>query len=73
MPATIGTYTNKDGKSYPVLILKGERDKFGLTMGLGKCRLVLANLEDIRKFVASDLRPKQGPAPAPAQDDILVE
>ena len=75
MAATIGSYTNKQGKSFPTITLKAagaKADQFGLTMGLSKCRLVLAHFEDIRKFVANAPKPTQGAVPAGGSDDDIV-
>jgi len=36
----------------PVIILKrNEEDRYAFTFGLSKARLILENLEDIKKFV----------------------
>lgn len=36
----------------PVIILKrGEGDKYPFTFGLSKARLILENLEEVKKFV----------------------
>ena len=36
----------------PVLILKrGEGDKYAFTFGLSKARLIMENLDEIKKFV----------------------
>lgn len=57
-----GTYVKKKGgemversefKGKPVLILKrDENDKYPFSFGLGKARLILENLEEIKKFLA---------------------
>lgn len=55
MSSKIGVFTTKKGKTFPVIqLLRQDRevDKFPLTLGLKKCRLILDNLEDIRKFVS---------------------
>jgi len=39
-------------KGKPVIILKRqEDDKYAFTFGLGKAKLILENLEEIKKFV----------------------
>jgi len=40
-------------KGKPVLVIKrSEDDKYPFAFGLGKARLILENLEEIKKFVA---------------------
>jgi len=47
MAVRIGDY-----KGHPVLsLLKDETDQRPFTFGLGKARLILDNIEEIRKFV----------------------
>lgn len=47
----IGSFT-KDGKTFPTLELKNKPDdKFGLTIGLSKARMILNNLDAIKAFV----------------------
>jgi hypothetical protein len=42
-------------KGKPILILKrDEEDKYGFSFGLTKARLILENLEEIKKFVAEN-------------------
>jgi hypothetical protein len=42
-------------KGKPVLILKrNENDKYPFSFGLSKARLILENLEEIRKFVVEN-------------------
>lgn len=42
----------KDGKVYPTLTLLAKvDDRYGFTFGLGKARLILANIDEIQKFV----------------------
>lgn len=44
----------KDNVSFPTIELvypDGNKHAFGFTFGLAKARLILANIEDIRKFV----------------------
>jgi hypothetical protein len=44
----------KDGKVYPTLTLLAKvDDRYGFTFGLGKARLILANIDEIRKFEES--------------------
>ena len=39
-------------KGKPVLILKrSEEDKFPFAFGLGKARLIMENIEEIKKFI----------------------
>ncbi len=39
-------------KGKPVLILKrSEEDKFPFSFGLGKARLIIENIEEIKKFI----------------------
>jgi len=39
-------------KGKPVLILRrNEEDKFPFSFGLGKARLIIENIEEIKKFV----------------------
>ena len=41
-----------DYKGHPIIsLLKDETDQRPFTFGLGKARLILDNLDDIRKFV----------------------
>ncbi len=47
MPVKIGEY--KGHKT--ISLTKGEDDKYPFTFGLGKARLIVENIEDIRKFV----------------------
>ena len=71
MSSERGFYTNKEGKKYPTITLTGEGKaaKFPLTLGLAKCKLILAHLKDIQAFVTSDPKPEQGEVPA---DDSIV-
>ena len=71
MSSERGFFTTKQGKQYPTITLyrEGKAAKFPVTLGVSKCKLVLAHLEDIKAFVASDPQPKQGVAPA---DDSIV-
>jgi hypothetical protein len=40
-------------KGKPILILKrNEEDKFPFSFGLGKAKLIIENIEEIKKFVA---------------------
>lgn len=42
----------KDGKNYPTIELKNGSSKgFGFTFGLSKAKLILENLEEIRRFI----------------------
>lgn len=42
-------------KGKPVLILRrDENDKYPFSFGLNKARLILENIEDIKKFVAEN-------------------
>lgn len=58
MSATVKSF-EKDGKTYPTIELTPENAKlrkdgskpFGFTFGMGKARLILENLDAIRKFV----------------------
>lgn len=52
MATKISSFT-KDGKEYPVIELKDDKNKqsFGFTFGLGKAKLILANIEEIKQFV----------------------
>lgn len=44
-------------KGKPVLVIKrDENDKYPFAFGLGKARLILENLEEIKKFVAENDR-----------------
>ena len=57
MSATMGLF-QKDGKDFPTIELKtGTGKGFGFTFGLGKARLILENLEDIKKFVEENEKP----------------
>lgn len=41
-----------DYNGNPVIILKkDEDDKYPLTLGLGKCKKILANIEEIKQWV----------------------
>lgn len=41
-----------DFKGKPVIILKrNEEDKFPFSFGLGKARLIIENIEEIKKFI----------------------
>lgn len=45
------TFT-KDGKTFPILEMKNKPDdKFGLSIGLSKARMILNNLDAIKSFV----------------------
>ena len=51
MSAKTGSF-QKDGKDFPTIELKNGAGKgFGFTFGLSKARLIMENLEDIRRFV----------------------
>ena len=58
MSAKIGSF-EKDGKSFPTIELRPDNQKprkdgsmpFGFSFGLGKARLILAHIEEIRRFV----------------------
>ena len=46
-------------KGNPIIVLKrDENDKFPFSFGLSKAKLILENLEEIKKFVAE---PKRSP------------
>ena len=59
MSAKIGSF-EKDGKSFPTIKLNPDNQKprkdgsmpFGFSFGLGKARLILTHIEDIKGFVA---------------------
>ena len=54
MSAKAGLF-EKDGRTYTTLELSGEiPSKYKFTFGLGKARLILDHVEDIRKFVAEN-------------------
>jgi len=55
MGTKISTY-EKDGKSFPTLELKTDDDKYGLTFGVSKARLILNNIDAIRDFVEKNKR-----------------
>lgn len=56
MSATIGSYTNKQGKVYPTIVLQDEKLKFPFSIGYGKCLAILNHIEDIKEFVESNRR-----------------
>ena len=44
-------------KGKPILILRrSEDDKFPFSFGLSKAKLILENLEEIKKFVAKNVK-----------------
>lgn len=46
-------------KGKPVISIKrDEEDKYGITMGLTKSKLVIENIEEIKKFVAKHDKPQ---------------
>lgn len=48
---TVTTF-EKDGKSYPTIALKADAEaKFGFTFGISKAKLIVENIDAIRKFV----------------------
>jgi len=48
-------------KGKPVLIIKrDENDKYPFVFGLSKAKLILDNLEEVRKFVAENVQEKEG-------------
>lgn len=65
MAVKIKTF-EKDGKTFPTIELcipskpGSERPNFGFTFGVSKARLILENLDDIRKFVADNTRAAGG-------------
>ena len=67
------TKFEKDGSSYPMIKLtKSGQDKFFFQFGAGKARLILENLEAIRKFVADNpYQPKE--KQVASSDDLIVE
>lgn len=46
----LSTY-EKNGKSFPTIELKTDDDKYGVTFGVTKARLILKNIDAIRSFV----------------------
>ena len=47
-------------KGRPILVLKNkEDDKYPFSFGVGKAKLIVANLEDIKKFVAENDKPNE--------------
>jgi hypothetical protein len=47
-------------KGNKMIVLKNrEDDKFPMKFGLGKARLILANIEEIKKFVEGDEKTKE--------------
>ena len=59
MSAKIGSF-EKDGTSHPTITLRkdGEKEegknKFGFSFGLGKARLIVQHIEEIRRFVETE-------------------
>ena len=54
MAVKIGSF-EKDGKNFPTIELRADSEKgFGFTFGLGKARLILDNLDEIKRFVESE-------------------
>lgn len=52
MSATVGHYTNKSGKQYPAITLKWkDDDKWPFSFGVGKAKLVLKHMVEIKAFV----------------------
>ena len=48
-------------KGKPVLIIKrDENDKYPFVFGLSKAKLILDNLEEVRKFVAENVQENEG-------------
>jgi len=48
-------------KGKPVLIIKrDENDKYPFAFGLGKARLILENLEEIKRFVEENTKEEEG-------------
>ena len=47
-------------KGKPLIILKrDEEEKYPFSFGLGKAKLILENIEEIKKFVEENSSPKQ--------------
>ena len=78
MAAEIGEFVTQDGKIYPVikLLRSGGKNKFSMALGLSKCKLILENIDAIRKFVENTPKPTQSAPPLQAQssqaDDTLI-
>ena len=52
MSVTIKQFTGKDGKTYDILVLKnGEDDRYVLSFGVTKAKLILGHMKEIKKFV----------------------
>ena len=48
-------------KGKPVIIMKrDENDKYPFVFGLSKAKLILENLEEIKKFVAENVQESEG-------------
>ena len=51
MSVKLSTF-QKDGKTFPIIELKHkDEDKYGLSVGVSKARLILNNLDALRQFV----------------------
>lgn len=57
MSAQAGTF-EKDGKKFATLELaENETGKYRFSFGVSKARLIVAHIEDIKKFVAAHAHP----------------
>lgn len=70
MPATIEIYKNKGGRMFPTIKIVSDGPKaaaFPFSMGITKCKLVLAHLSEIRNFVEEfkDYKPPERPIKPP--------
>ncbi len=55
MGTKLSTY-EKNGKSYPILELLSDDDKYKFSFGVSKGRMILKNLDAIRSFVDSNTK-----------------
>lgn len=62
MSAKVGSF-EKDGKTFATITLSKDeqvtqpgRDKYGFSFGIGKAKLIIQHIEEIKRFVESEGR-----------------
>lgn len=56
MGVKTSTYTI-EGRYIPTIELRAEGARFGFTFGLSKARLIVENIDEIKKFVEDNISP----------------
>lgn len=61
MSAVIGSYKNKDGKTFVTIELKDNPDsQWGFSFGLSKAKLIMRHLKEIKQFIEDQDNKNQG-------------